>query len=159
MALPTTYTVSLPLKTFADSIIMAQALSGFLCLQELKSSYTAMTTANKNYFKTSPWQSKPLQFLLSQTSSIFLFLSLVFQDHKRDEFLASCCWSRQLLTFPPSAATLGVRCDTALGWRKQGQQPGWQHWRSLPCRHNSRQVTCRYFSTLSAHPIQLPSSW
>lgn len=107
MALPTTYTASLPLKMFADSIIVAQALSGFLCLQELKSSYTAMTTANKNYFKTSPWQSKPLQFLLSQTSSIFLFLSLVFQDHKRDEFLASCCWSRQLLAFLPSAATLG----------------------------------------------------
>lgn len=53
MALPTTYTVSLPLKKFADSIIVAQALSGFLCLQELKSSYTAMTIANKNYFKTS----------------------------------------------------------------------------------------------------------
>lgn len=67
MALPTTYVVYLLLKKLADTIIVAQALSGFLGLQELKRSYTAMKTVNTrkkqlygnedskhmNYFKNS----------------------------------------------------------------------------------------------------------
>jgi len=50
MALLTTYAVYLLLKKLADTIVMAQSLSGFPCLQELKSSYTAMNK-HMNYFK------------------------------------------------------------------------------------------------------------
>lgn len=46
MALPTTYVVYLLLKKLADTIIVAQALSGVLGLQELKRSYTAMKIVN-----------------------------------------------------------------------------------------------------------------
>lgn len=46
MALPTTYIVYLLFKKLADTIVVAQALSGFLGLQELKRSYIAMKMVN-----------------------------------------------------------------------------------------------------------------
>lgn len=64
-------------------------------------------------------------------------------------------WSRQLMTFPRSHM---LGCDTASGWRKQGQ-PGWQHWRSLPLRAQLQagdlQVFFHSVSTLNPAALQL----